>query len=47
MLKTLLHPYLPPELKWYRVSSRVNSVRAEAPDLIVPIDGETVTGRSD
>jgi putative SOS response-associated peptidase YedK len=46
-LKALLHPYLPPELEWYRVSTQVNSARGDAPSMIVPIDGEIVSGRSD
>jgi putative SOS response-associated peptidase YedK len=37
-LKTLLQPYLPPGLEWYKVSTRVNNARTEAPDLIAATD---------
>lgn len=46
-LKALLEPYVPPELELYRVSTRVNSARTDAPDLIVPTDGELISGHGD
>jgi putative SOS response-associated peptidase YedK len=37
-LKALLRPYLPPDLEWYKVSTRVNNARTESPDLILATD---------
>jgi putative SOS response-associated peptidase YedK len=37
-LKALLRPYLPPDLEWYKVSTRVNNARTEAPDLIAAME---------
>jgi putative SOS response-associated peptidase YedK len=37
-LKALLQPYLPPDLQWYKVSTRVNDARTEAPDLIAAME---------
>jgi putative SOS response-associated peptidase YedK len=44
-LKSLLHPYVPPGLEMYRVSTRVNSARGDAPEMITPLDGEMLDAR--
>ena len=41
-LNPLLKPYAPPELEAYRVSTRVNNARTDAPEMITPADGEIV-----
>ena len=37
-LKTLLQPHLPADLDWYKVSTRVNDARTEAPELIAAME---------
>jgi len=37
-LKTLLQPYLPAHLDWYKVSTRVNNARTEASELIAAME---------
>jgi putative SOS response-associated peptidase YedK len=44
-LKGLLEPAADDELRMYRVSRRVNSVRNDGPDLVAPVDDGETAGR--